>query len=436
MFTTPNNINLNDTFRLKTILVFIIVFTTCLPQLCAQRKPKDVVDTIPRIGQWGFRTNAVDWALTLPNIAVEYDLSNSMYNKHTIGAQVKYNWNTAHKFKPSTVFNIFDVRLEGRQYFRTSIRGSSYRADSVKVSLWTRLREEVFTTKWPNPRYWRAYYGGVYANYASYSIKLGKRGVQGSGFGIGFSGGYTAPLYTYPNGSAIDFELGGSIGFMFASRNVYEHDPESDCYPIIEEKSKGMSLIPYPLITDVRVAFVYRFVSMKDKYKGGKSPKQLAKEEERLKRKQAKEALNDSINALRKAEKEAEQRRKIIKKAFEQGMDTLTLNVDSIIKASQPPTKEEREAMRLAKKQQKLEEEQARQAAQAEREAMLNAMSPEERKAFEEQEREAYKKKKEEEKAEKEAEKARKEAEKEAEKARKEAEKQQKKEKNKEEEKP
>lgn len=411
---------------LKNVFVFILLLTTCMPQLCAQRKGKEVVDTIPRIGQWNFRTNAIDWALTLPNIAVEYDLSNNMYNKRSIGAQVKYNWNTTHKFKPSSVFNVFDFRLEGRQYFRTRYRGASYRADSVKVGLLTRLREEVFTTQWPNPRYWRAYYGGIYANYASYSIKLGKQGVQGSGFGIGFSGGYTTPLYSYPNGSAIDFELGASIGFMFASRNVYEHDPESNCYPLIKDKSKGMGLIPYPLITDLRVAFVYRFVSVKDKYKDGKSAKQIAKEEERLKRKRAKEAMNDSINALRKAQKEAEQRRKIIEKAFEQGMDTLTLNVDSIIKASQPPTKEEREAMRLAKKQQRLEEEKALKAAQAERDAMLNAMTPEERKAFEQAEREAYKKKKEEEKeaekARKEAEKARKEAEKEAERARKEAE--------------
>ena len=246
--------------------------------------------------------------------------------------------------------------------------------------------------------------------------------MQGSGFGFGVSYGFTTPLYSYPNGHVIDFELGGSAGFMFASRNVYEHDPESDCYPLIKEKSKGMSLIPYPLITDLRVAFVYRFTALKNKYKVGKSQKQLDKEEERLKAKQAKEAINDSINALRKVQKEAELRRKIIDKAVKQGIDTLTLNVDSIIKASQPLSKEEREALRLAKKQQKLEAEKAQQAAQAERDAMLNAMTPEERKAFEEQEREAQKKKKEEEKALKQAKKA-------AEKARKEAEKQQKKEK-------
>lgn len=420
MYFKQKNIN-NDTYILKNLIVFFIVFFTCLPQMYAQKKVKEVVDTIPRIGQWNIRTNAFDWVLTIPNIAVEYDLSNNMHNKYTVGAQVKYNWNTTHKFKPGTVFNVLDARIEGRYYFPTRNK-QSYRPDSVKVSLWTRLREDVFTDRWPEPRFWRRYYVGAYTNYASYSIKLGKRGVQGSGFGFGFSYGFTTPLYSYPNGHVIDFELGGSAGFMFASRNVYEHDPESDCYPLIKEKSKGMSLIPYPLITDLRVAFVYRFTALKNKYKVGKSQKQLDKEEERLKAKQAKEAINDSINALRKIQKEAELRRKIIDKAVKQGIDTLTLNVDSIIKASQPLSKEEREALRLAKKQQKLEAEKAQQAAQAERDAMLNAMTPEERKAFEEQERKAQKKKKEEEKALKQAEKA-------AEKARKEAEKQQKKEK-------
>lgn len=421
-----NHKNISDRiYILKNIFVFFIVFSTCVPQLYAQNRGKEVIDTIPRIGQWAFRTNAIDWALTLPNIAVEYDLSNNMHNKLSVSAQVKYNWNTAHKFKPGSVFNIFDARIEGRRYFRTTNRPPNYRPDSVKVSLWKRLREEVFTDKWPTPRYWRAYYGGVYTNYSSYSIKLGKRGVQGTGLGIGFSYGYVTPLYTYRNGHSIDFELGGSLGFMFASRNVYEHDPESNCYPIIKEKSKGMSLIPYPLITDLRIAFVYRFITANhlNKYKNGLSPKQQEEKDKRLQLKREKEAINDSINALRKAEKEVALRRRIIEKAVKHGIDTLTLNVDSIVKASQPLTKEEREAEKLAKKQQKLEEEKAQQAEQAEREAMLNAMTPEERKAFEAQEREAYKKKKEEEKAAKKAKK-------EAEKARKEGEKQLRKEEN------
>lgn len=151
MYFKQKNIN-NDTYILKNLIVFFIVFFTCLPQMYAQKKVKEVVDTIPRIGQWNIRTNAFDWVLTIPNIAVEYDLSNNMHNKYTVGAQVKYNWNTTHKFKPGTVFNVLDARVEGRYYFPTRNK-QSYRPDSVKVSLWTRLREDVFTDRWPEPRF-------------------------------------------------------------------------------------------------------------------------------------------------------------------------------------------------------------------------------------------------------------------------------------------
>lgn len=212
--------------------------------------------------RFGFRTNAVDWLLTIPNVSVEFDLGNTIRSKRTISMGFKYNWETQHKVSPSTVFNIFDARVEWRQYFRTRRRG--YVTDNP--GLMTRLKERVFTTKRANPRVERAYFWGIYAHASSYSLKIGKEGKQGTAYGAGLSLGYTAPLYGYRNG-ALDFEMGGSIGLLYNSYDVYTHDAESNTYGFDPAKSKGGHLTPFPAITDLRVAFVYRFMSVSDKYK-------------------------------------------------------------------------------------------------------------------------------------------------------------------------
>ena len=122
--------------------------------------------------RWGFKTNAVDWLLTVPNLGVEFDLGNSVRTKRTLSANVKWNWETSQKYNPSLILNLFDGRIEWRQYFRTRQRNALALAENP--SLWDKLNFNVFTTKRKNPRTWRAYYWGVYANAASYSFKISK----------------------------------------------------------------------------------------------------------------------------------------------------------------------------------------------------------------------------------------------------------------------
>ena len=97
----------------------------------------------------------------------------------------------------------------------------------------------------------------------NYNLKLGKEGRQGTAYGAGVSLGYTAPLYGYANG-AVDIELGGSLGLIHRSYDVYTHDDESNIYAFDPSKS-GSGILP--IISDVRVAFVYRFMSVENKYK-------------------------------------------------------------------------------------------------------------------------------------------------------------------------
>lgn len=278
-------------FLLRTVVVCFLMSASvnkAYAQIQHSRKENAEAEKIPFKGRWGIKTNAVDWLLTVPNIGVEFDLGNTIRNKRTIGANIKWNWNTSQKYTPSLIFNVFDARVEWRQYFRTRRR---YTSTTLKEGVFKYLNDNIFTTKRKNPRDWRAYYWGIYANASSYNLKLGKQGIQGNSYGAGISLGYTAPLYGYRK-NHIDLELGGSIGLAYADYDVFEHDAESGCYPRIADKCKGGHLVPFPLITDLRVAFVYRFISVKDKYKQSVTRRVDIREEKRNR-------LNAAINKMR-----------------------------------------------------------------------------------------------------------------------------------------
>ena len=87
-------------------------------------------------------------------------------------------------------------------------------------------------------------------------------------------------------------ELGGSAGLLYTSYDVYTHDAESNCYPRIADKCKGGHIVPFPLITDLRVAFVYRFMSVGSKYKASVYRRVQIRSEKR-------NAINAKINAMR-----------------------------------------------------------------------------------------------------------------------------------------
>lgn len=251
------------------------------------RKAQEEPETIPFKSRWAFRTNAFDWLLTVPNVAVEFDVSNSVYNKSTIEAGFRGNWNTWQKYKSPVLFNILDGHIGYRYYWRTEMRT----LQAGEKLTWT---DRLFSRKRLNPRFWRAYYVGGYVNANKYTVKLGKKGVQGNGYGIGISGGFGIPLYTYDHG-AVDFEFGASVGVALNRYDVFRYDRSDNCYPRIEDECKGMHVTPFPVVHDVRVAFVYRFTSIKEKY--GKTD--YKKLEARTARKNQKMARRDSIQKIR-----------------------------------------------------------------------------------------------------------------------------------------
>ena len=226
------------------------------------------------IDRFAFKTNALEWLLTIPNFGVEYDLFGSEYNSMTVGLNAKYNWNTTHKYDtwsqgfnpgPPTLFNILDIRPEFRYYYRTV---AAKKKHSDKFNLERLLKERK------HPRSWRAQYIGAYVNYGNYALKFGKRGYQGDVYGLGASFGYGLPMYEYKKGF-IDVELGLSVGLQLAVKDVFVHNPDGFVYMKVKSESEGLHLTPFPVVSEMRVAFAWRSKSIKDKVKEDKDRKRV-----------------------------------------------------------------------------------------------------------------------------------------------------------------
>ena len=211
----------------------------------------------PPVSRFSYKTNAFEWLMTIPNFGVEFDLGKSEFNKFTAGVSAKYNWNTYHKYVPSTVFNLFDVRSEFRYYYRT-------RKPTPGVEHhWYDINKHLRDRKHPRP--WRAHYIGLYGNYGHYGFKFSERGYQGEVAGLGFSAGYAIPLYEYKKGY-IDVEMGFAVGVQWDTKDVFVRDAEHHVYNEISSRDE-FKFTPYPVVTELRVAFVWRKKSIKDKVK-------------------------------------------------------------------------------------------------------------------------------------------------------------------------
>lgn len=229
------------------------------------------------LDRFAFKTNALEWLITIPNFGVEFDLQDSEYNNMTVGLTAKYNWNTTHNFDswsqelnpgPPAVFNILDIRPEFRYYYRT------VKATSKKKNANNKFDIERFLKEKKNARPWRAHYVGAYVNYGNYALKFGQRGYQGDVFGLGASAGYALPMYEYKRGF-IDVELGFSVGLQMAVKDVFVHNPDGFVYMKVTSESKGLHLTPFPVVSEMRVAFAWRSKSIKDKVKEDKDKKRV-----------------------------------------------------------------------------------------------------------------------------------------------------------------
>ncbi len=236
----------------KIIMSFCLLFvsTSAFSQIF---ETSQKVDTLTMLERFSFRTNALDWVLTIPNVGVEYDLGDKNYSRWTIGLNLRTNWQSSHTYNPGEVFNLTGIRLEARNYWRTRKIASDRRAD---VYAHEGLIDKVIKRSSKNPKHpsWTYYLGG-YVGFDKVSLKYNEVGRQGSVLTAGAALGIVKPLYEFANGNSLDIDLG-----LYAGVGVYNYDGymlnrESNCYYTV---AKGIRRI-FPTIQDVNVTFVYRF---------------------------------------------------------------------------------------------------------------------------------------------------------------------------------
>lgn len=232
------------------------------------------------IDRWAFRVNALELFCTVPNVNAEFDLSSSPYNRMSLGFTVKYNWNTWHNVPPELVFNMFELRPEFRRWFHLKPKENSVSGE-------------------------RVFFLGAYAHAGTYSIKPGTYGIQGPLFGAGALFGYDIPLYTYRH-FAIDFELGVAVGLGVTSYDSFTMNRSGSDYAIVSERSRGMHLCPFPVVSELKACFVFRTLSIKDKYKKVDARKMILMQE----REDARQAAKEKRAEERRLKKEARAARK------------------------------------------------------------------------------------------------------------------------------
>ena len=230
---------------------------------------------VPFKDRIAIHTNSVGWLLMTPNLGVEYSFIQNDLKKVSALLHGRYNPNSLKSYNPNLVYNIGGARAEVRWYYRTRyVSKGEMDLDSLETAkhgafraFWNKLTTRPYSL-WAkqNPNRHRAYYVGPYAAFDKYTIKLSKTGYQGYAFGLGATLGYSIPLYHYRNGSAIDLELGFSAGLSMSMNDMFTYNDEVDCYEYAG--SNSLHVVPFPVIQDARVAFVYRINSIREQIQG------------------------------------------------------------------------------------------------------------------------------------------------------------------------
>ncbi len=236
----------------KTSKCFFLTALLCLSAGSGMIHAQDK-DESRGIDRWALKTNVIDWAATIPNFSVEYDLSGADNNKMTLGLTARYNWNTHHTRLPYNVFNLMQIRPEYRYYWRSS---ETKRAQKREMSgKRTRNRHEN-----------RLNYAGAYMDAGMYSFKADQYGHQGQIYTVGLSMGYGMPKYQYRKGY-IDMEVGFALGVALVTDNAFSLDSGANVYIPEPSVSKGLHIAPFPIVSSLNVSFAWRSKSIKDKHR-------------------------------------------------------------------------------------------------------------------------------------------------------------------------
>ncbi len=183
-------------------------------------------------------TTLVDWALVIPNVALELDLGNpNRLNTPTLVLQVK-GAPSSRDYLGETVFRQYSYRFwDGRVDFRYHFTFRRH-AEYIKSR----------------------FYAGLFGEYMDYTLRtpidiIDRDALKdGRATIFGLTGGYEFPGYSYHNKHFFQFQLGGSFGFIHANYDSYTDQGS-------EAKNSTV-----PMMTELRFALAYRKKSISRKY--------------------------------------------------------------------------------------------------------------------------------------------------------------------------
>lgn len=235
----------------KTVLTILALLL--LSNVDAQSLNTGAVDTLKIKDRLAFRLNFFDALVTVPNVGVEYDIRNLNYNRWTIGLNLKFRPGVRKELSPSFVYNIFDVRLEARNYWRPRPIHKDYFPPHDKIY------DKLMSLRRTNPHHPKTtYYRGIYVGYSQYSLLFSESatGHQGRTINLGGTYGIVRNIHRYRNGSSLDLDLGLNVGFSLVKNREYRWNPDYCYTPTTPEK--GWKPLLFPVPHDLHVSLVYR----------------------------------------------------------------------------------------------------------------------------------------------------------------------------------
>lgn len=251
-----NNIKSKAILRRFTVALMLLLSVGAKAQIMDNGHH---VDTLSFAERLTIRTNAVDWVLAVPNIGIEFDIFPQNYNQWSVGVNLRYRPSVSSTNVFPAIFDIFEVSLEGRQYWRE--RQATPTGYLRPHLMWY---DKILSCRnmMPSHPKWIFYRGG-YVAYTKYSYFLDRilSGRQGTAYQAGFTWGFTTPLYNFTNGNSLSLECGVSVGAAYTKESKYRYDKRNNIYYYTqpeEERDKGQ-FCKYPVLKDLHVALAYHF---------------------------------------------------------------------------------------------------------------------------------------------------------------------------------
>lgn len=214
------------------------------------------VDTLSLAERISVRTNMVDWAILTPNVGIEFDLRRTNWSRYAVNLNLRGRYNPSKTYAQPITYSLAEVRLEGRQYWR-----ERQAEVSGVMARHSKLWDKLMSCRRMVPHYPKTtYYRGIYVAYDKYNIRIPNIytfGRDGEQLTAGLTWGFVRPLYGFTTGNSLDLEFGISGGFGMTKYDSYRYDNKTGENVFLW--SADWDIIRKPVLSEVRVGFVYRF---------------------------------------------------------------------------------------------------------------------------------------------------------------------------------